>query len=150
LEFEPFGHSNVTPEVVELAIKRMLGFVQVNWPEFGVIEPGGGLLFKEITEFAVAVQPLLGSVTVTTKFPAVETILMEELFPPPQLNVAPEVVLEAVKVTVGSEHVICPVGGTTTASGAAKSAVTEAETKFVHPFGAVAVTLKFPAAVTVI
>jgi hypothetical protein len=98
LEFDPFGHSNVEPNVVEFAFKRADGFVQVNCVIEAVTVPFGCKLFKIIVELSVAVQPFIGSVTVTTKFPAVEMVFCEVLFPPPQLNVAPAVWLEAVNV----------------------------------------------------
>ena len=51
------------------------------------------------------VQPFVGSVTVTIYVAGDETVFVAVVMPPPQLNVAPTVVEDAVSVSLVVEHV---------------------------------------------
>ena len=90
---------------------------------------------------ALAVQPLVGSVTVTAYAPGFEIVWLAVVTPPPQLNVAPVVVDDAARTSVVAVHVNTD-GGAMLALGAVMFWVTVVVAKAVQPLvGSVTVTL---------
>ena len=75
---------NVAPVVVDDAVRVTLLTEQVNVAGTAMLALGGVTICVTVCE-AVAVQPLVGFVTVTTYVPGVDTVLVVVVLPPPQL-----------------------------------------------------------------
>ena len=130
---------NVAPGVVDDAAMLWLVNAQVNTAGVAILTLGDTMFWVTLAE-AVFVQPFVGSVTVTTYPPTVDIVLLAVVIPPPQLNVVPVVVDEAVNVTVNVEHVKIA-GGAIAALGAIIFCVTVDDAALVQPFvGSVTVT----------
>ena len=108
----------------------------------------GVVIFCVTVADAVFVQPFDGSVTVTVYEPGVDTVFVVVIFPPPQSNVAPAVVDDAVNVTLVTAHVNTA-GEAILAFGVVMFCVTVADAVLVQPFdGSVTVTVNVPGADT--
>jgi hypothetical protein len=148
-------HEKVTFTVVEEPLKAIEVAVQVNTlsaPAFAF----GVLVFRVTNTTSVAVQPLIGSVTVNVYVPAaftvgVPVVAPETMFPPllaSQAKVTPadvEEPLKAIDVTVQDNTLSIPA----LAFGAVLFKVTKTTSVIKHPLaGLVTVTVYVPAAFT--
>jgi hypothetical protein len=136
----PDPQLKVAPPVVDEAINVSLVVEHVR--TVGAAIPAlGTVIFCVTVAEAVLVHPFAGFVTVTVYVAGEDTILPAVVIPPPQLNVAPPVVDEAVNVSLVVAQVRT-VGAAILALGAAIFCVTVAEAVLVHPFvGLVTVTV---------
>jgi hypothetical protein len=140
----------VTPLVVVEPVKVTLGTEQVITPPFDAtaVTPAGATLSSVTTTVCDVVHPLEVLVTVNVYVPAVDTVATADvgfvIVPGPvQAYVTPLVVVEPVKVTLGTEQVITPPFDATavTAAGATLSCVTTTVCDVVQPLE-VLVTVK--------
>ena len=93
--------------------------------------------------------PFKGSVTVTEYCPAVFTVFVADVIPPPQSNVTPVVVDEALSVTIVMVQVRSA-GGAIVTFGMVMFWITVTEADAWHPVdGSVAVTVYDPGVLTV-
>jgi hypothetical protein len=90
--------------------------VQVISSDAGETAASGCAKLAVTEAVATFVQPF-APVTVTVKLPAAFTVFWVEIFPPPQLKVAPSVVLDAVKTAEFVKQVNVKSVGVTVASG---------------------------------
>ena len=148
LVVSPVLHAYVPPPVA-VNVVDVPDTMVTSVPAFAV-GPG---LFTAVA-IAVAVQPLLGSVTVTVYVPAAFTVGLDVVPPlviptPDQLYVAPVVVELALTVPTPVVQLI-GVDVPAVTFGAALFALTDTVVVAVHPlFGSVTVTVYVPAALTV-
>ena len=89
---------NDEPGADEDAVMLSLVLVQLNTEGIVMLAVGATRFCATVTE-AVFVQPFVGSVAVTVNVPGEETVFVEVVMPPPQLNVAP-VVDDADRISV--------------------------------------------------
>ena len=130
---------NVAPPVVDDAVNVSLMVAQVNVVGAAMLALGAAVFCVTVAK-AVFVQPLAGFVTVTVYVAGAETVLVVVVTPPPQLNVAPPVVEDAVNVSLVVVHVKT-VGAAMLALGTVVFCVTVADAELVQPFdGSVTVT----------
>ena len=134
--------------MVDEAVSVVLRTVHVN-------DAGAAILTFGIVMFCVtvveleAVQPFIGSVTVTEYGPGADTVFVAVVTPPPQLYVTPMVVDEAVSVVLRTVHVN-DAGAAILTLGTVMFCVTVVDAEAVQPLdGSVTVTECGPAADTV-
>ena len=114
--------------------------VQVSVVGVAILALGAVKFCVTVTD-AVFVQPVAGFVTVTVYVAGIDTVYVAVVIPPPQLNVAPPVVEDAVNVSLVVEHVKA-VGAAILALGRLPFWVTAADEVLVQPFvGSVTVTV---------
>ena len=131
---------NVAPVVVDDAVNVTVVLAQVSTAGAAIPAFGATVFWVTVAEID-AVHPLAGSVTVTLYIDGTETVLAAVVMPPPQLNVAPVVVDDAVKVSLVVVQVRTT-GVAMLALGKLMFCVTVVEAVLVHPLvGSVTVTV---------
>ena len=144
----PAPQLNVAPPFVDDAVNVSLVIVQVKTVGAAMLAFGGVIFWLTVVD-AVFVHPLTGFVTVTVYVAGDEITFVAVVIPPPQLNVAPPVVEEAVNVSLMVVQVNI-IGAAILAFGAAIFWVTVADAVLVQPFaGFVTVTVYVAGAETV-
>lgn len=139
---------NLAPVVVDDAVKVTLVVAQVNVAGGAMLALGAVIFCATVTE-ALLLQPVEGSVTVTVYGPGADTVLVVVVTPPPQLNVDPLVVDDAVMVTLVTAQVNT-VGGAMLALGGVVVWLTATDDVPVQPLaGSVTVTVYVAGAETV-
>ena len=133
-------HAYVTPAVVDDAVNVTLVTVQLSTAGAAILILGVVMFCVTVAD-VVMVQPFAGLVTVTVNVPGAETVFVVVVFPPPQSNVAPPVVEDAVNVTLVLVQV-STAGAAMLALGATADCVTVTEEVLVQAFdGSVTVTV---------